>query len=93
MTTICQHCGRDNAGYESEPCAEDCPQYDVIIRVDDENYAEAFWVAFNSDYPAIAAMVRNGEAVVDQATWQAIQQLDGFSNGPAYAPNALVVVE
>ena len=23
----CNHCGRDNSGYEREPCADDCPQY------------------------------------------------------------------
>lgn len=23
----CRHCGRDNRGYEQEPCADECPQY------------------------------------------------------------------
>ncbi len=26
----CRHCGRDNRGYESEPCSDDCPQYDDV---------------------------------------------------------------
>jgi hypothetical protein len=25
----CTYCGRDNRGYENEPCSDDCPQYDV----------------------------------------------------------------
>lgn len=25
--TICPHCGRDNTGYEGQPCSDDCPQY------------------------------------------------------------------
>lgn len=24
----CRHCGRDNRGYETDPCADECPQYD-----------------------------------------------------------------
>lgn len=24
---LCTHCGRDNSGYEGEPCIDDCPQY------------------------------------------------------------------
>lgn len=27
VTANCPHCGRDNTGHESEPCADDCPQY------------------------------------------------------------------
>jgi len=65
----------------------------VKIKADDENYAEAFWVAFNSHYPTIAEQVRKGEAIVDNATWKKIQQLDGFSDGPSYAQNDLVACE
>jgi hypothetical protein len=24
----CRYCGRDNEGFEKEPCSDDCPQYD-----------------------------------------------------------------
>ena len=24
----CRHCGRDNEGFENEPCSDDCPQYE-----------------------------------------------------------------
>lgn len=24
---FCVHCGRDNRGYEGEPCSDDCPLY------------------------------------------------------------------
>lgn len=27
-TGHCKHCGRDNRGYEGEPCSDDCPLYD-----------------------------------------------------------------
>jgi hypothetical protein len=64
----------------------------VTIQADDENNAEVFWAAFDAAYPELAQQVRNGGATVDAATWQAIQELDGFSDGPDYAPTALVEV-
>jgi len=24
----CRYCGRDNEGFENEPCSDDCPQYE-----------------------------------------------------------------
>ena len=26
----CRHCGRDNEGFENEPCSDDCPQYEQV---------------------------------------------------------------
>lgn len=63
----------------------------VTIRPDAENNADTFWAALDSAYPAIADELRGrGVAVVDSETWAAIQQLDGFANGPDYAREALI---
>jgi hypothetical protein len=69
------------------------PEIEITIRADDENNAEAFWAKFTESYPGVAEQVRESEAVVDLPTWKAIQQLEGFSDGPEYAKDALVVVE
>jgi methylphosphotriester-DNA--protein-cysteine methyltransferase len=65
----------------------------VTIKADFENNAETFWAAFDEAYPEIANQVREGGATVDSATWRAIQSLEGFSDGPSYARDALMVVE
>ena len=62
----------------------------VTIKADFENNAETFWAAFAKAFPAVANQVRGGKATIDGATWEAIQALEGFSDGPSYAPNALV---
>ena len=62
----------------------------IRIKADDENNAEAFWAAFSVSYPEIAEQVRGGETAIDAATWAAIQLIDGFSDGPSYAPKALI---
>lgn len=62
----------------------------IIIKADIENNAEEFWEAFEKEYPSIAHDVCNGYAKVDTITWQKLQQLPGFSNGPSYAKNALI---
>ena len=65
----------------------------IKIKVDSENNAEAFWTAFDEAFPAIANQVRRGDATVDAATWAAIQKLEGFSDGPGHARDALLAVE
>jgi len=62
------------------------------IVADEENNAETFWVAFDEAYPEIATQFRHGGSVtVDEETWKAIQKLEGFGDGPEYAPNAVIV--
>jgi hypothetical protein len=62
----------------------------ITIKADDENNAETFWNAFDESYPEIANQVRNGEATVDAETWEKIKNLEGFSDGPSYAQDALL---
>lgn len=64
----------------------------ITIKADMENNADTFWAAFDEAYPEVADAIRKNDfATVDQATWDAIQNLEGFSDGPAYARNALLV--
>ena len=64
----------------------------IIITADEENNAETFWSEFDSAYPEIADQVREGAATIDNATWDAIQKLAGFADGPEYARTPFVVV-
>lgn len=66
----------------------------VTVEADDENCAEVFWEAFTEAYPFSAAAIREvGQVTVDVSTWELIQKLEGFRDGPYYAPTALVVKE
>jgi hypothetical protein len=64
----------------------------VTIAANDENNAEIFWGEFDERFPEIATQVRNGITTVSVKTWEAIQQLAGFSDGPSYARDALLVI-
>lgn len=82
--------GADNEGVE--PLYEMAEQ--IIIQADQENNAEEFWAELDTAFPKVAQQLReSGQVTVDQATWDAIQNLSGFSDGPSYARNALLVVE
>jgi hypothetical protein len=71
----------------------DTPSSSVAITANDENNAEVFWGEFNERFPEVAAQVRSGTAVVDKPTWDAIRQLNGFSDGPSHARDALLDVD
>lgn len=65
----------------------------VRIMPDPENNADFFWSNLDETFPEIASELRQeGYATVSEATWDAIQRLVGFANGPHYAKNALLVV-
>ncbi len=67
---------------------------EITIKADDENNAIEFWQSLDEQFPAIAKELRdNDQASIDAETWNAIQSLKGFSDGPEFARNALVVVE
>lgn len=65
----------------------------VLVRVDDENHAEAWWDALRNAFPALAAsLARPGvEEVVSTATLARLRALPGWEGGPEYAPHPLVV--
>ena len=65
----------------------------VTVRADDENNANEFWGEFDEQFPEIAKQVRKGITTVSVKTWEAIQQLAGFSDGPSHARDALLVIE
>lgn len=63
------------------------------LTVDTENAAETFWEALRaSPFARIeTALDTNGFALVDETTMKAMKALDGWDDGPDYAPTALVV--
>lgn len=66
----------------------------AILKVDDENAAEAFWDALRAcpDLVWIEETLDNaGEVAVDEPTLRAIEALDGWGGGPDYAPTAMIV--
>lgn len=66
---------------------------EITVKPDDENNAVEFWEALAEQFPAIAKELRdNNQASIDAETWNAIQSLKGFRDGPDYARNALIVV-
>ena len=66
----------------------------VTVEADMENNAEAFWAALGEQFPSVASELRsNGTARVSEQDWLAIQNLEGFSNGPDYARDALIINE
>ena len=62
----------------------------LTIAIDNENNADIFWANLDEQMPEIANQLRNGETQVDSETWARIQAIEGFADGPSYAPNALV---
>lgn len=64
----------------------------VTVTADDENNAEVFWANLQDQHPGLAEELRRGEVVVDAEVWSQIQLIEGFSDGPSYAPTALVEV-
>jgi hypothetical protein len=34
----CRHCGRDNVGYEADPCSDECPQYWEALGIPHPDY-------------------------------------------------------
>ena len=66
----------------------------AILKTDDENCAEAFWDALRA-CPDLAwieeTLEQSGEVAVDEATFRALEALDGWGDGPDYAPTALTV--
>ena len=61
----------------------------ITIKADDENNADLFWANLDEQMPEISEQLRNGETQVDSETWAKIQAIEGFADGPSYAPNAL----
>jgi hypothetical protein len=63
----------------------------IAVRVDAENNAEQWWDAVREAYPDFAtSLSRNGAAVIRQELWHQLAALPGFSDGPAYAKDALI---
>ena len=62
----------------------------VTIEVDYENNAKVFLPVFKKQFPEIDSQLDRGKAQVDRATWNEIQKIKGFRDGPAYAPTALI---
>lgn len=65
-----------------------------IIRADEENNAPTFWDAVHASSDAdIRAIGDADEATVSAGTLAKLQALPGWSDGPAHAPNPLIVTE
>ena len=64
----------------------------VEIMADYEHNAELFWQNLAEQLPVIAQQLQSGATEVDAETWAQIQQIEGFSGGPAHAPHAIVEV-
>ena len=66
----------------------------AILKVDDENSAEAFWDALRA-CPDLAWIEETlddaGEVAVSEQTLRALEALVGWAVGPDYAPTALTV--
>ncbi len=60
------------------------------ITADVENFAELFWSNLDEQMPELADKLRRGSVAVDSKTWEAVQAMEGFADGPAYAPTALI---
>ena len=62
----------------------------IKIHIDEENNAEQFWGNLDESHPEIADNLRrDGNAIIAAETWEAIQNLDGFADGPDHAQTAL----
>ena len=63
----------------------------VLVRADEDNNAEEFWGELDAAFHDVAEQLReSGVARVTAADWEAIRKLPGFSDGPDYAPDALI---
>ena len=61
------------------------------VKVDHENIAETFWANLDEQLPEIAAKLRESDEVeLTDEEWATVQAVEGFGNGPSYAPTALV---
>ena len=60
------------------------------ITADVENFAELFWSNLDEQMPELADELRRGSVAVDAETWEAVQAIEGFADGPAHAPTALI---
>ena len=68
-------------------------QETVRITDDCEFNAEKFWDNFRSQFPVEASWIMFGASCeMDIATWEEVQKIDGFGDGPSHAPHALIVV-
>ncbi len=66
----------------------------ITITADDENNGDVFFCELRKKFPTIAAtLCTSGTCEVTREEWAAIQNLEGFSDGPDYAKSALVVVQ
>ena len=66
---------------------------DIIVMVDYENNAETFWNNLDSTYPDLAERLRIESLItLTSDEWAAVTALTGFSDGPVFAPNALIEV-
>lgn len=66
----------------------------LTVRFDDENNAEIFVCELREKFPTIAAtLCTAGSCDITRDEWAAIQKLEGFADGPAYARYALVVAD
>lgn len=57
IETICPECGRDNTGFENEPCAPDCPTRRNIAATIARHYVDI--VSFTAT-PAEMAQIKAG---------------------------------
>ena len=65
----------------------------VTVEADDENNSAIFWFHLNHNFPSIAEALRDGPTSITMGTWEQIKKLNGFDDGPAYAPTALRIQE
>lgn len=66
----------------------------VRVSVDHENNADEFWSAMQDRFPEISRrFMLDDETEIDRGTWDEIQRLPGFADGPSFAKYALFVVE
>jgi hypothetical protein len=64
----------------------------ITVKVDYENPAERWWAALQEREPGIAARLSDGEEQVTAEELDRLQALPGWSDGPAYARTALIVL-
>lgn len=63
----------------------------IAVRADHENNAEEWWDALRQQYPRFAdTFMRHDVAVIRSELWDVLAALPGFSDGPEYAPTALL---
>lgn len=88
LVTLTHPAGDAHAGLTEEMTMNE--NY-IAVRVDDENTAEAWWDAARQQYPDFTrSLERNGTAIIHASLWNSLAALPGFSDGPDYAPTALI---